>query len=327
MDRQVGHLTRVPAICILLLAVVGVGSAFPSEIYPSRPITMICGWGAGGMMDLSIRALCKASEKELGQPIIVENKAGAAGVIAKTYVAKAKPDGYTAGVTVTSTYIMQPHIRKTSYDPLSDITDIMTYARYVTGFAVRSDAPWNSIEDVIAYAKKNPGKFTYAHGGVGTTQHITMEWIAIKQGIKWTQVPFKSGPEAVAAALGGHTDGVTQGPADVLPHIKAGKLKMLLALNEARWPELPNVPTVLEKFQFSILSYLGIYGPKGLPEPIRQKLENVFKNAMKDSSFIETLRQFQVEEAYLSGKDYSAKWRSQYQEMGKLLNTLGLVEK
>jgi tripartite-type tricarboxylate transporter receptor subunit TctC len=312
---------------ILFISAFMAEKAFSAELYPSRPVTVVCGWGAGGMIVLSVRALGKAAEKEMGQPIIVENKAGAAGVIAKTYVAKAKPDGYTLGVSVTSTYTIQPQMRKTSYDPLTDFTDIMAYARYAIGFAVKADASWNTFDEVIAYAKKNPGKFTYAHGGVGSMQHICMEQIALKEGIKWTQVPFKSGPEAVTAALGSHTDGVAQGPADILPHIKAGKLKMLLALNEKRWPEVPNIATVFEKgYDFGVVSYLFIYGPKGIPEPIRQKLEGTLKNGMKDRAFTETLKQFQVEEAYLSGKDYTAKWRSQYDEMGRALKALGLVE-
>jgi tripartite-type tricarboxylate transporter receptor subunit TctC len=321
-------LFRIALLMIVMITALGAASGLAAEAFPNRPVTVVCGWGAGGMMDLSVRSISKAAEKEFGQPLIVDNKAGAAGVIAKSYVAKAKPDGYTLGVTVTSTFIIQPQMRKTSYDPLTDFTDVMAYARYAIGFVVKEDAPWNSYEDVIAYARKNPGKFTYAHGGVGSMQHICMEQIALKEGIKWTQVPFKSGPEAVTACLGGHTDGVAQGPADVLPHIKAGKLKMILVLNEKRWEEAPNVPTIFEKGQnFGVISYLSIYGPKGIPEPIRQKLENVFKNAMKDRIFSETLKQFQVEEAYLSGKEYSAKWRSQYQEMAKVLNALGLVEK
>ena len=304
------------------------GSGFAAENFPTRPVTVVCGWGAGGMMDLSIRAISKAAEKELGQPIVVENKAGAAGVIAQSFVAKAKPDGYTLGVTVTSTFIIQPQMRKTTYAPLTDFTDVMAYARYAIGFAVKADAPWNRFEDVIAYAKKNPGKFTYAHGGVGSMQHICMEQMAMKEGLKWSQVPFKSGPEAVTACLGGHTDGVAQGPADVLPHIKAGKLKLLLVLNEKRWEEAPNVPTVFEKgHTFGVISYLSIYGPKDIPEPVRLKLETAFKNGMKDRTFSETLKKFQVEESYLSGKEYSAKWRSQYQDMGKILDALGLIEK
>jgi tripartite-type tricarboxylate transporter receptor subunit TctC len=113
----------------------------------------------------------------------------------------------------------------------------------------------------------------------------------------------------------------------VLPYIKTGELKMLLALNENRWPEAPEVPTIFEKYKFCIPSYLGIYGPKEMPEAQRQKLETIFRNAMKDRSFIDTLNQGQIEIAYLGGKDYATKWKSRYQEMGKLLNSIGLVEK
>jgi tripartite-type tricarboxylate transporter receptor subunit TctC len=204
----------------------------------------------------------------------------------------------------------------------------MTFAKYNNGICVRPDSQWKSIEDVVAYSKSNPGKFTYAHPGVGMMPHIVLEQFTMKEGIKWTGVPFKGGPDAVNAAIGGHVDSVVMGTGDLIPQIKAGKLRLLLIISENRWPEVPDVPTILEKgHDFYVLSYMGIYGPKGLPETIRQKLEGVFKNAMKDPSFQEMLKRYYIQEAYLSGKEYSEKWRAMYPPMGKILNTLGLVEK
>lgn len=323
--RSISGLFLVVAFLVLA---VGIAESPSSEIYPNRPITVVLGTAPGSMMDNLTRVISKAAEKELGQPVIVENKAGAGGVIAKTYVLKSKPDGYTLGSAVTATYIIQPQIRKAPYDPFKDIVDIMTFAEYNDGIAVKADAPWNSIEDVIAYAKANPGKFTYGHPGFGMMPHIVMEHFAMKEGIKWQQVPFKNGPEAVNAVLGGHVNAAVAGSSDLIPQVQAGKMKLLVIISGNRWSAVPKVPTIVEKgHDFFVLSYVGIYGPKGLPEPIRQKLEVAFKKAMKDPAFQDMLKQYSIEEAYLSGKEYSEKWKALYPPMGKTLHDLGLVEK
>jgi len=328
MCRSINRISKLFLIVVLCIVGLCIGETLSSEIYPSRPITIVLGWGAGGMHDTLTRILSKAAEKELGQSIIVENKTGASGVIAHNYVCKSKPDGYTLGSTITGTYIVQPQMRKTPYDPFTDATEIMTFAKYNNGVCVRKDSPWNTIEDLIAYSKSNPGKFTYAHPGVGMMPHIVLEHFTKKEGIKWVGVPFKSGPEGVNACIGGHVDGVVMGSRDIIPQVKAGKLKLLLIISDSRWAEMPNVPTILEKgHDFYMLSYMNVYGPRGLPETIRQKLEGVYNNAMKDQSFQDMLKNYQIEEAYLDGKQYSEKWRALYPAIGKILNDLGLVEK
>jgi tripartite-type tricarboxylate transporter receptor subunit TctC len=328
MFRSHNRLFKLSLLGIFLVTALFAKQGLPAEIYPDKPIALVNGWQAGGMHDNLSRLLSRAAEKELGQPIINENKTGGAGVIAKSFVLKSKPDGYTLGTTITATYIVQPQIRKTPYNPFTDITDIMTFAKYNNGLCVRTDSPWNTIEDVLAYSKKNPGKFTYAHPGVGMMPHIVLEQYTMKEGVKWTGVPFKGGPEGVSAALGGHTDSVVMGTGDLIPQIKAGKLKLLLIISGTRWPEVPNVPTILEKgHDLYVLSYMGIYGPKGLPEPVRQKVETVFKNATKDPAYQDMLKQYYIEGAFLPGKEYSEKWKAMYAPMGKILNTLGLVEK
>ena len=297
------------------------------EAYPTKPITMIIRTGAGGMADTMTRLICKGAEKELGQPIVCENKPGAGGVVGMSYVLKSKPDGYTLGASTTAPYINSPHMEKVPYNPLTDVTDVMVYFKYTHALCVKTDAPWNTFEDVLAYARKNPGKFTYASAGVGVTQHIVMERIAMKEGIKLSFVPFKSGTEPVVACLGGHVNAAAQGPADVVPHIQAGKLKVLLALNDNRWEIAPKVPTVLEKYGFYGLSLQGVFGPKGMPEPIREKLQNVFKKAMSDPAYIEAAKTLNVVITYMGGKEYEKLWKSQYDEMGKIIRALGLGKK
>jgi tripartite-type tricarboxylate transporter receptor subunit TctC len=317
-------------LCTVFFLIIGLigENALSQELYPNRPISVVCPWGPG-MSDTIARIVCKAAERELGQPIIVENKPGAGGSLGVNYVLKSKPDGYTLGLPMTSAYIVHPHLKNLAYNPLTSTIDIATIFKYRFGVAVKADAPWNSFEDLISYAKKNPGKFTYGAGGaIGSTQHICMERIAMKAGINWTIIPFKTAPESVAAVLGDHVNAVVQGPLDELPHLKAGKLKLLVALDDTRWPDYPNVPTILEKgFDFYAVSYQALNAPVGVPESIIKKIEQAFDKAKKDALFLKTLADFGVAPGDLSGKQYADFWRKDYNKMGEVIKALGLQEK
>jgi tripartite-type tricarboxylate transporter receptor subunit TctC len=278
------------------------------------------------MADTMTRLICKVAEKDLGQPILCENRAGAGGVVGVSYVLKSKPDGYILGASTNGPFTISPHMEKVPYNPLTDVTGIMVYFKYTHALCVRADAPWNTFEEVLAYAKQNPGKFTYGSAGVGVPQQIVMERIAMKEGIKWSYVPFKSGAEPVIACLGGHIHAATQGPADVVSHIEAGKLKLLLPLNDVRWPIAPKVPAVSEKYGFFGFSVQGVYGPKGMPEHIREKLENVFKKAMNDPSYVEAAKALNVVVTYMSGKDFEKICKSEHEAMGKVIRAMGLAK-
>ena len=320
-------LLKVLLVVVFLMTVPLVSNAISEETYPNRPITMVV-WSSAGMADTLTRAISELAGAELGQPVVIETKTGAAGAIGINYVLKSKPDGYTLGMAVTSNYVVSPHMRNLKYNVLEDVTDIITICKYNFGLAVKPDAPWKTYEEVIEYARKNPGKFSYACAGVGTTQHIAMERIAKKEGIKWTQVPFKSGGEAVLAGIGGHTDAVVQGSVDLLPQFKAGKLKMLLSLDGDRWPAASDAPTITEKgYDFFAMSYISYMAPKGLPEPIMQKLHDAFKKALFDPSFVKLLAKYNVKPAYMSGKEYTKLWKSHYDAMGEVVKGLGLAKK
>ena len=312
---------------IFLVTGLLVNNGLSKELYPDRPITMVTPGGAG-MGDTLNRLIAKAAEKELGQPIIIENKPGAAGTIGMNYTLKSKPDGYTIGANATGVYTIIPHMRKLPYNPFTDVIDITAFYKYNFALAISVDAPWNTFEEIIQYAKNNPGKLTYSTTGVGRAQHIMMEWIAMKERIKWTHVPIEGGGPAVIACLGGHVNATAQGSVDLLPHVKAGKLKLILILENKRWPAFPGVPSMLDKgYNFYAASCGCILAPMGVPEDIIKKLEGVFEKAKRDPSFTKALEDFQVEGSTLSGKEYSALWRSQYDEIGKVINALGLQEK
>ncbi len=309
----------------LLVSVISFSdNGLAQESFPSRPITLIIDQGPGGQNDVTARAISKIAEKELGQPIVCENKPGGGMILARNTIVKAKPDGYTIGVSGTSTNINRPHMEALPFDVLTDQTDIAVYLKYSVALCVKADSPWKTIDDVIAYARKNPGKFTYGTAGAGTSQHIVMERIAKKEGIKWSMVPFKSGSLPVLACLGGHVNAVAQGPVDLIPQIEAGKLRLILALNDTRWEIAPNIPSSMERYGFYAFNFKSIIGPKGMPEPIVEKIENAYKKAATDPSFVELCKTIKAENYFMSGKDYSKLWRSHYKIMGEIIRDMGL---
>ncbi len=326
MNHKLPRTTRWAAA--LSLAVLATSAAHGQEAYPTRPVHVIVGATAGAL-DTMTRNLFKAAEKELGQPIVVENKPGAGQALAFGVVTAAKPDGYTLGVTTTSLLTNVPHMMKAQFDVLSDAVDIMAFCRYAQVLAVGADTPWKTFDELIAWAKKNPGKFQYATSGTGNAMHIAMEQIAMQEGIEWTAIPYRGGGgDAVAAALGGITAGVAQSPLEVGAHVKSGKLRPLLILTDSRVADFPDVPTILEKgYKFTASTYMSVYAPRGLPEPIRQKLEDVLRRAAQDPDYLKGARTFGLEPVFIAGREYEAYWKPKHHEMKGVITKLGLQAK
>lgn len=224
----------------LILSLFAVGGGMAAE-FPSRPVTLIVPWPPGGSTDATMRVLAETTSKHLGQPVVIENKAGASGTVGPaTMAGSAKPDGYTVS-QIPITVFRFPHMMKTTWDPLKDFTYIIHLTGYTFGVVVRSDSPWKNWNEFIAYAKANPGKVTMATPGAGGTPHITMDFFANKQGIKWTLVPTKGGAETVPALLGGHVMAVADS-AEWGPHVNAGTLRLLATWGNQRTKKWPQVP-------------------------------------------------------------------------------------
>src|SRR5581483_9715507 len=215
-----------------------------AQDFPARPVTLIVAVPPGTSADVCLRALAKAAERNLGQPIIVENRPGASGTLGPTQMAAtARPDGYTVAQINPSLFVL-PLFTRVNYDPAKDFTYIIAVTEYTLGVVVRSDAPWKTFPELLADAKANPDKITYGTGGVATTVHIVMERIARQRGIKWTHVPFKGGDD-VNALLGGHIQMLAD-PAGWASQVNAGQLRLLVTLGRDRTRSWPNVPTLKE---------------------------------------------------------------------------------
>jgi len=277
-----------------------------AQTFPSRPVTFIVPWPPGGSTDLAMRSISVIAEKHLGQRIVIENKPGVTGTMgAQALAGGAKPDGYTIS-QMPITVFRLPAMMKTNYDPSTDFTWIIHLTGYTFGVVVRADSPWKTWKDLIAHAKANPGKVTYATPGNGSSLHITMEDIAQREGIKWVQVPFKGYAEGAQALLGGHVD-VHADSTGWGEQVNSGRLRLLVTWGAQRTKRWPNVPT-LKEVGYPIVSSspFGIAGPKGMDPAVVKVLHDAFKKALEDPEFQKTLEKFDQEAYYLNSADYAA---------------------
>ncbi|MCX5913424.1 MAG: tripartite tricarboxylate transporter substrate binding protein [Deltaproteobacteria bacterium] len=291
--------------------------------YPSKPITFVLPYPAGGSTDLTTRALANAAKKYLGQPIIIENKPGGGATVGPTLLLTKPPDGYTIGL-ITSGVTIAYHMGKLRFNPNDEVTHIMRWGGYLFGIMVHADARWKTIQEFIQYSRENPQQVTYTSVGVGTSPHLAMEELAMAAGnVQWIHVPSKGGSEASTALLGGHVD--ASSGSSGLQLVDAGKFRLLATYTEHRSERYPQVPT-LKELGYNVVSYspLGIIGPKGIPKEITAKLHDVFKKAMEDPEFQAIMKKFDMSLLYLNPEDYENFFRKDSEQIGKLVQKLGL---
>jgi tripartite-type tricarboxylate transporter receptor subunit TctC len=315
----------------LMIAVATAGLLMASgafaQDYPTKPITLIVPWPAGGSTDISMRAIADSASKVLGQPIAVDNKAGGGGTVGPaTMAAASKPDGYTIA-QLPITVFRLPLMQEVSWDPSKDFSYIIHLTGYTFGVTTSSESQFKTWKDVVDYAKANPGKVTYATPGTGTSLHVGMEQIATMAGIKLTQVPFKGGAETNAAVLGQHT--VLQADSTGWkPLVDAGKLRLLMVWTAVRSPNYPDVPTLKELgYPMVYDSPFGIGGPKGMDPKIVAKLHDAFKKAIEDPAVIATLAKYDMVPNYKNTEDYKKFVVEVTESERKVIEGLGLGKK
>lgn len=299
--------------------------------YPTKPITLVCQFAAGGSTDLLARALASGASKLLGQPVVVENKVGASGTIGTDAVLKSKPDGYTLLTTSTGNFTSTPLVQKVPYDPNKDVRHIINIATHQIILVVNGDSPWKTLEEFVAYVKQNPGKVKYGQNSPGGTTHMAMESFRKAAGLDMKMIPFGGGAsEVVAALLGKHVDVAVMHPQEAGEHAVNGSLRPLTVFSEKRITTMPEVPTAKEKgFNVVMGVTKGISGPAGLPDDIVAKLHDTFKKVMEDPDF-KTAAKKTGDLDYLdykSGADTTKFLQNMYKEMEPLIKELGLDKK
>jgi tripartite-type tricarboxylate transporter receptor subunit TctC len=274
-----------------LFAVAGLGlglsiaAAAPlamAQDFPSRPITLIHGFAAGGTADAISRILAQPMGEILKQPIVVEQRPGAGGNNASRAVASAAPDGYTIGLPTGGHAVSAGLYKSLPFHPVDSFEMVSTVVYYAFAIAAKPDFPANDMKGLIAYAKANPGKLDYGSAGVGSTHHLTGELLASVAGIQWNHVPYRGEAAAFTGLLSGDLPIIIATAVTVAPQLKAGKLKALAVSSPTRFRDMPTVPTVAEAALpgFDVRTWAGIFAPKGTPAPVVAKLNAAIQQSL-----------------------------------------------
>ena len=302
-------------------------SSAQAQAYPSKPITMIVPWPAGGSTDRHLRTLAEIASKHLGQTIIVENKPGAGGTLGPGQMAlTAKPDGYTIAQFPMG-MLRIPHMQKTQWNPLTDFSYIIGVSGYTFGFTVKADSPYKTFNDYIEAARKNPGKVDYGSTGIGTSPHLLMEEVAANAKVQLVHVPYKGNADLQQALLGGHV----QAQSDATgwdKFVDSGQMRLLVTFGDKRTKRWPEVPTAKD-LGYGVVSSspYGLVGPKGMDPAVVKTLHDAFKKAMDDPRHMEVLGQLNQEIWYRNGDEYLQWAKETYAKDKALIERLGLAAK
>jgi tripartite-type tricarboxylate transporter receptor subunit TctC len=261
--------------------------------------------------------------KILGQPMVVINKEGGTGSVGLAFLKKEKPDGYNICTVGGGTFIVQ-HQRQLPFDLLKDFTPIMQFAEFPTPVLVKGDSPWKTFQELVEYAKKNPGKIRYGTSGSGSIFHLAMVTFASQEGIKWTHVPFKGGHNAILALLGGHVE-VAVTPTNFDAFVRPGQLRFLSSFGQSRLPSFPEVPTWKELGYNIEMIHPGFWvGPKGMPKGVVDTLNGAFRQAVESAEFKKVMKGLEFPIIYRNPEELSRLMKELTEYYGKLVKVSGL---
>ena len=267
-------------------------TAWAQDKYPSKPIVWVCPYAAGGNADSRSRQVAKVMGSLLGQPIVVDNKAGAGGNIGTEAIARGKPDGYTIGMGNFAPLAVNPTLfKKLNFNPATDLVPILLIEKGPLILMVRNDSPYKSVKDLVAAAKAAPGKLSYASGGIGGTHHLSGALFEHAAGIDMIHAPYKSGSAGATDLMGGQVHMMFEQMYAAMPSIKGGKMRALAITSKTRSPLAPDIPTMAEQGypEVEVLNWQGIVGPKGMPAELIKQLNTVGNKALQDADLREKI--------------------------------------
>lgn len=317
-------------VAISFLALIpGVGKA--QEAYPTRPIQVIVPFPPGGVADLVARPLTASLEKILKQPVVVVNKSGAGGAVGMQAAAVSKPDGYTLMVALSSISVM-PVVDELFGRPktykMEDFAPVALLTADPTIFVVKKEAPWKSVADFVADAKKRPNEIKYSSSGVYGTMHVAMEMFAHAAGIKLRHIPTAGGGPALTALLGGHVDTSSLGPNVAISHIKAGTLRVLACWGAKRLAAFPEIPTLMELGYKDVEFYIwsGLFAPAATPPGVIKILREAVREAVKSPEFKSAMEKMDTPISYLDADEFKVFWEKDAQRLARAVRNIGKVE-
>lgn len=321
MNRK--DLTRRAAL--MMAAATLVSTAAASGNYPSGPITLVLGYGAGGGTDVCNRALAKDVGQQLGQPVVVDNKPGAGSSLSVNYTIRQKPDGYTLASLSTGGLLNQVLSPGIKYDVTKDISPIAMVAQYQVGLLVRADSPYKTLQQLIAAARAAKQPMSYSTAGIGTPQHLTSQRLAQNIGVEWTHAPYKSGQEAVTALMRGDVDFMAQ-TAEWVPQVRDGRLRLLAVYTNERMKGF-DAPTLKELgYDLVAPSILGVYGPAKMHPDTVKKLQDAFAKATLTPEFANCSEMFGLKPDYKDAATFRAYLKDTLQSWTPLLKQFASEE-
>ncbi|HZE10403.1 MAG TPA: tripartite tricarboxylate transporter substrate binding protein [Burkholderiales bacterium] len=316
----------IAAIVFVCPAVAQGPSTGSGQAYPSRPVRVVVPFAPGGPNDIIVRLVAQKLGESLGQPFLVENRAGAGGNIGTDYVAKSAPDGYTLLSVGPGSLIINPLMGKVAYDTQRDFAPVTLMAKAPNALVVHPSLPVSSVKELIALARARPGAINYGSGGNGSTPHLSAALFAAMAGVTLTHVPYKGSAPATADLIGGQVQVAFLGIPAVLPHVKSGKLRVLAVTGLSRSPELPEVPTVDESGVpgYEVSPWYGLLAPAGTPREIVARLAGEATSILRAAQMKEKLAAQGAEAAGGTPEQYAAVIRADAATWARVIESAGL---
>jgi putative tricarboxylic transport membrane protein len=316
---------RIISTALLLLTL----TAWPAVAqYPERPLTILTGYPAGGMVDIVARALNESLKSKFPKGVAIVSRPGAGGSLAVAELVQAKADGYTIILAPLSTLVIHPQLTDLPYKTPDDYEPILNVVSYYPLLVVKADAPWKSLQEFIGAAKASPGKLRVGSPGEGTSSHLNLEEVKRLAGVDITHVPFSGWGESSPALLGGHIEGLVAQPGEVKPLVDGGKMRVLMVFQPKRHPYFPEAPTAKEVgWDAANGVWFMFVAPKGTPAPVLKFLHDAARAAMEDSQFVNTIKQRGIDIDYRAGNQLRTDLWKEYKAHTDVLTRLGMIKK
>jgi tripartite-type tricarboxylate transporter receptor subunit TctC len=295
----------IAAVLALLMANMPGPAQAQTPAWPSRPITVIVSFGAGGTADILARMIGEELSTALGQPVVIENRPGAGGNLGASAVARAAPDGYTLLMSGSPTHSVGPHLFKNlSYDPMKDVPPVAMIAMAPNLLVVNFELPVKSVKELVQLARDKPGQITFSSAGIATSGYLAAEMLKKTANLDMAHVPYKSGPEAVTGVLAGNVSFIFFTVPALLPQVEAGKLRALAITGAERSSLVPNVPTVAEAgfSDYEVQAWFALFAPRGTPEPVVQRLATEIEKILKRPDIREKMAKLGAEPRFMNPK-------------------------
>ena len=319
MDRSLRLVALTAMFCF--------AQAASAQNFPSKPLRMVVGFPPGGPNDITARVVSQKLGELLGEKVVIENRPGAAGNIGSELVARAPADGHTLLVATNTGQAIAPHLLKLAFDPMRDLAPVSLVAQIPSGLVVNPAVPANSVADLVALAKKQPGKLHYGSGGSGTTLHLSGALFAMAAGVQLTHVPYKGTAPAITDVAGGQVEMIFAAIPSVLPLVNAGKLRLLAVTTRTRSTAVPNVPTVAEAGlpDYEVTPWFGVFATGGTPKPVVRRLNEELRKAVASAEVRESFAKQGLEAATNSPEEFEAMLRAEIAKWSRVVKETGVT--